>query len=122
MNNTLLLKRIDELCAEKGVNKTTAFTESHVGKNFASNLKTANPSQKNLALLAEYFNCTIEYLTGESDYRGSSISQAFVSDQLTTEERILIDAYRSASVEGKFHIIQTCMNEKDSKGENKVVG
>lgn len=122
MNNALLLKRIDELCTEKGVNKTTAFTESHVGKNFASNLKTANPSQKNLALLAEYFNCTIEYLTGESDYRGSSVSQAFVSDQLTTEERILIDAYRSASVEGKFHIIQTCMNEKDSKGENKVVG
>lgn len=38
MNNDLLLKRIDELCTEKGVKKTTAFTESHVGKNFASNL------------------------------------------------------------------------------------
>ena len=43
MNNDLLLKRIDELCAEKGVKKTTAFTDSHVGKNFASNLKTSNP-------------------------------------------------------------------------------
>lgn len=122
MDNALLLKRIDELCKEKGVNKTTAFTESHVGKNFASNLKTANPSQKNLTLLAEYFNCTIEYLLGKSDYKGSSVSQNFAFDQLSAEERILINAYRSASIEGKFHIIQTCMNEKDSKGENKIVG
>lgn len=126
MNNDLLLKRIDELCTEKGVKKTTAFTESHVGKNFASNLKTSNPSQKNLALLAQYFDCTVDYLLGNSDDRETvtipiqeSIQESI---QLSEEERILISAFRSASIEGRMRIIQVCMNEKDSKGETIIAG
>lgn len=118
MNNDLLLKRIDELCTEKGVKKTTAFTESHVGKNFASNLKTSNPSQKNLALLAQYFDCTVDYLLGNSDDRET----VTIPIQLSEEERILISAFRSASIEGRMRIIQVCMNEKDSKGETIIAG
>ena len=78
MNNDLLLKRIDELCTEKGVKKTTAFTESHVGKNFASNLKTSNPSQKNLALLAQSASIEgrmriIQVCMNEKDSKGETI-------------------------------------------------
>lgn len=50
MNFDLLLERIDKLCARKGVNRTTAFIESKVGKNFKSNLKTAGASDKTLLL------------------------------------------------------------------------
>lgn len=122
MNNDLLLKRIDELCTEKGVKKTTAFTESHVGKNFASNLKTSNPSQKNLALLAQYFDCTVDYLLGNSDDRGTVTIPIQESIQLSEEERILISAFRSASTEGRMRIIQVCMNEKDAKRETIIAG
>ena len=65
MNKGLLMERITALCKEKGVNLTTAFEQSGVGKNFRSNLKTSNPSDKNLYLLAKYFNVSIEYLLGE---------------------------------------------------------
>lgn len=65
MNKDLLIERIAVLCKEKGVNLTTAFEQSGVGKNFRSNLKTSNPSKKNLYLLAEYFNVSVEYLLGE---------------------------------------------------------
>lgn len=65
MDKELLMERIAALCKEKGVNLTTAFEQSGVGKNFRSNLKTSNPSKKNLYLLAEYFNVTVEYLLGE---------------------------------------------------------
>lgn len=67
MNKELLLERITALCKEKGVNLTTAFEQSGVGKNFRSNLKTSNPSKKNLYLLAEYFNVSVEYLLGEEN-------------------------------------------------------
>ena len=67
MNKDLLIERIAALCKEKGVNVTTAFEESGVGKNFRSNLKTSNPSDKNLKLLAKYFNVTMEYLIGEEN-------------------------------------------------------
>lgn len=67
MNKDLLIERIEKLCKQKGVNMTTAFTSSGVGKNFRSNLKTADPSEKNLSLLAKYFNVSVEYLLGEED-------------------------------------------------------
>ena len=65
MNKDLLVIRIKSLCEKKGVNMTRAFKESCVGKNFISNLSTSEPSKKNLSLLAEYFDCSIEYLIGE---------------------------------------------------------
>ena len=40
MNKELLMERITALCKEKGVNLTTAFEQSGVGKNFRSNMKT----------------------------------------------------------------------------------
>lgn len=68
MNKELLIERIAALCKEKGVSMHTAFVESCVGKNFKSNLKTSDPSNKNLALLAKYFNVTVDYLLGV-DYK-----------------------------------------------------
>lgn len=65
MNKDLLIERIAALCKERGINLTTAFEQSGVGKNFRSNLRTSNPSKKNLFLLAEYFNVSVEYLLGE---------------------------------------------------------
>ena len=65
MDKELLIERIAALCKEKGVNMHTAFVESGAGKNFKSNLKTSDPSDKNLALLAKYFNVTVAYLLGE---------------------------------------------------------
>lgn len=65
MNTDLMLQRLKLLCEKKGITMTSAFIESGVGKNFKSNLKTSNPSKKNITILANYFNVPIEYLTGE---------------------------------------------------------
>lgn len=67
MDTALLLNRIEKLCADRGITMNTAFLESGVGKNFKSNLKTSEPSKKNLNLLANYFNVSVEYLTGIED-------------------------------------------------------
>ena len=65
VNIDLMLLRIDELCAKQGINRTTAFENSGVGKNFKSNLKTSNPSLKKLKALANYLGTTVGYLTGD---------------------------------------------------------
>ncbi len=70
MNKTVLIKRIENLCKERNITLNTAFTESGVGKNFKSNLKTANPTLGKLTMLAIYFGVSREYLTGESNDRG----------------------------------------------------
>ena len=68
MNIDILLERIDHLCIQKGVSKTKAFIDSGVGKDFAYNLKRSAPSAEKIAALAAYFEVSVDYLVGRSDY------------------------------------------------------
>ncbi len=77
MNKTVLMERIENLCRERGITLNTAFIESGVGKNFKSNLKNANPTMGKITMLSMYFNVSREYLTGESERRGSYIRDVF---------------------------------------------
>ena len=69
MDKEILIKRIEQLCEERKIKPTTAFKESGVGKNFKSNLNTANPSLGKVTLLANYFGVSREYLLGETESR-----------------------------------------------------
>ena len=73
MNKTVILERIGTLCRERGISMNTAFLESGVGKNFKSNMKTANPTMGKITMLSMYFNVSREFLLGESDNRGGYI-------------------------------------------------
>ena len=73
MNKTVILERIEMLCRERGITLNTAFMESGVGKNFKSNMKTANPTLGKITMLSMYFNVSREFLLGESDKRGGYV-------------------------------------------------
>lgn len=85
-NKDAMLLRIDALCAEKNINRTTAFIESGVGKNFKSNLTTANPSMGKMTMLANYFGVSVAYLKGETDEK-NPLAQ-FSPETVTLVERI----------------------------------
>ena len=67
MDKSLLLSRIESLAAEQGKNLTTVFVESGAGKNFKSNMKTAEPSLGKITLIANYLGTTAAYLMGADD-------------------------------------------------------
>jgi transcriptional regulator with XRE-family HTH domain len=87
LDKDTLLSRIDVLCAEKNITRTTAFLESGVGKNFKSNLSTANPSMGKLTMLANYFGVTVEYLKGETEQKENPLAQ-FSPETVALVERI----------------------------------
>ena len=87
LNKDELMARIDALCVEKNITRTTAFLESGVGKNFKSNLSTANPTLGKLTMLANYFGVTIEYLKGETETK-TPPTQKFSADTIALVERI----------------------------------
>lgn len=63
-----LIRNIEHLSAEKGINKTTALTESGVGKNFIYNInKGSTPSTEKIQRLAAYFQVSTDYLLGNSN-------------------------------------------------------
>lgn len=81
------------------------------------------PSLENIIKVATYFQVTTDYLLGLSDTPTPALP-TFIEKSLTEEEQLLLDAFHSATVQGRFHIIQVCMNERDAalKGESANVG
>lgn len=84
VNKEILLQRIDELCKKKNINRTTAFNESGVGKNFRSNLSKCDPSEGKITMLANYFGTTVDYLIGNTDTPEPLRSPAPVTDDITS--------------------------------------
>lgn len=97
-----LMNRIKELRKEKGLTqlelaKITNNTQTTVsgwekGKIF--------PREDTLNFLADYFECSIDYLTGRADDFGN-IQHPEQKEELTPSERELLEMYRGLSPEGK---------------------
>lgn len=68
------------------------------------------PSLENIIKVATYFQVTTDYLLGLSDIP-VLVPSAPVEKSLTDEEQLLLDAFHTATAQGRFHIIQVCMNE-----------
>ena len=94
INVEILMSRLKELCDDRGISLNAAFVGSGVGKNFKSNLKTANPSMGKVTMLANYFGVTASYLIGEADISEQQYNITAVHP-LNEKESRLIYAYRS---------------------------
>lgn len=96
VNKEFLLKRIDELCDSKHIKPHNAFTESGVGKNFRSNLKSSNPSEGKITMLANYFGVSVDYLVGNTNEPTPKLEpKAGTAFFLTAQEAKVLTAYRN---------------------------
>lgn len=68
------------------------------------------PSANAIINLAQYFHVTTDYLLCLSDV----LNPQEIWNSLTPEEQLLLDTFRASTTQGKFHIIQVCMNERDN--------
>lgn len=111
-------ERFEELCNEKGLKPQNKkiFEVAGVTTGSVTGWKNGSlPKGDTLCRLAEYFDVTTDYLLGLSKVRKPGPA-------LTEEEILLLEAYRSANAQGRFHIIQVCMNEKQEKGQAVSAG
>lgn len=68
MDYNKTIEKIEVLCKQRGISKTTAYNQSNVGKDFSSNIKKGNvPSSDKIIALANYFDCSVDYLLGRTD-------------------------------------------------------
>ena len=109
-------KRYEKLCQEHGMKpqnpKMQEVVEASSGT-ISGWKKGVMPKTETVIRIAKYFGVTTDYLLCLSDSRNGK-------DTITEEEQLLISAYRSASTEGKFIIIQTCMNQKEASKSSAV--
>ena len=64
-----------------------------LGQNSMSNFKTSMPKADTIARIADYLNCSVDYLLGRTDNINIALAQA--SGELTEHERLVLEAYRN---------------------------
>lgn len=95
MDAQSFVQNVKKYCDLKGVNQTTAFIESGVGKSFLSNIQNrgSEPSVSKVAQLAKYLGVITSDLLGEEKPAGNNASG------LSKEMIEIIELYDKASPE-----------------------
>lgn len=81
-----IAERIKFLSKNRGIIVKKMLIDLGLGENTMSNLKTSMPKADNLAKIADYLDCSVDYLLGRDEY---------VQTDLSSEEKELLAAYRS---------------------------
>ena len=64
----LLIQRIEALCMQAGITKTKLFADCDMSRNTINNLKKGSiPSVDKIAVIADYFNVSTDYLIGRTE-------------------------------------------------------
>ena len=68
MNILAIAQKIEDLCVSKGVKVKHMLIECGVNKNTVDNMKNGSePSVGKIAKIADYFDCSVDYLLGRTD-------------------------------------------------------
>ena len=62
-----IAERIKLIAKSKGLTVSTVLKEVNLGRNTMANFKTSMPKADNLANIADYLDCSIDYLMGRTD-------------------------------------------------------
>ncbi len=62
-----IAKRIKILAKSKGISVKKLLEDVGLGFNTMSNMKTSMPKADNLAKIADYLDCSVDYLLGRTD-------------------------------------------------------
>jgi transcriptional regulator with XRE-family HTH domain len=67
--NNVLFERVVELCKEKGISQRKLQEDVGMSTGALSKWKTSTPNAELLQKVADYFDVTIDYLAGKTNYR-----------------------------------------------------
>lgn len=66
-SSTNVAERIKELAKIRGVSVKKLLEDVGLGFNTMSNMKTSMPKADNLAKIADYLGCSVDYLLGRTE-------------------------------------------------------
>ena len=91
----MLLNKIQDLCAERGVNLSKLERECGLANATIRRWDTSSPSAENLAKVADFFNVSVDFLLDRGIYRLSREAQQLAEqfDALPDEKKQLAMAY-----------------------------
>lgn len=119
-NSYKVANRIKFLASSKKISIKQLLNNIQLGPNTMSNMKTSMPKADNLAKIADYLNCSVDYLLGRTE---NPLGMSNISENLTEQEKTLLDIFQKTDVKGRFKIIAAAINaEEENKIETSNIG
>lgn len=88
-NSSTIAERIKAVAKRKKISLKTLLADTGLGFNTMSNMKTSMPKSDNLAKIADYLDCSVDYLLGRA-----AAPASFYGDGFTAHDKALVDAYK----------------------------
>ena len=101
-------KKIRELRLEHNLLQRELAKEIHIAPNTLSQFETgqANPSYEVLSLIADFFQCSTDYLLGREDDFGNVVVQTEKPAPLPQDEQELLNIYQALSPAHRPQILE----------------
>lgn len=110
-NSNNIAEAIKKIAKDKNVSVKQLLNDVGLGYNTMSNMKTSMPKADNLAKIADYLECSVDFLLGRTNNANAHKGNAEVKG--LPEEQRLITAFRKLTDEGKTRVLdeaEMCAN------------
>lgn len=99
---------LKELRTEKGLTRTVVAKECNVSTQCISALEMGkrNPTGSTLSALADFFQCSTDYLLGREDDFGNVVIQGETNAPLSPDEQELLNIYQSLSPAHRSQVLE----------------
>ena len=115
------MNKISELRKKAGLSQKELGKKVNAAQNTVCNWENGNrtPDYESLKILANIFNCSVEYIMGEKNIDNTFLKteneSLFTTTpiELTEQEKTLLETFRSTTELGRHRIIQSALNIYD---------
>ena len=104
--------RIKNLAQKKSISVKKLLSDIGLGFNTMSNMRNSMPKADNLAKIADYLGCSVDYLLGRTEeYSPQSTEQT--TAEADKEYFELIEEYKKLDLKGKNKVLNTIFSEQE---------
>ena len=112
------MNRIAELRKKAGLRQKELGKRINAAQNTICNWENGNrkPDYESLKILANLFNCSVEYIMEEEnkeDNNSLTIKETLHIQNISEQEKTLLETFRSTTELGRQRIIQSALNIYD---------
>lgn len=112
------MNRIAELRKKAGLSQKELGKRINAAQNTICNWENGNrkPDYESLKILANLFNCSVEYIMEEEnkeDNNSLTIKETLHIQNISEQEKTLLETFRSTTELGRQRIIQSALNIYD---------
>lgn len=79
-----IAERIKEFAKKRQISMKKVLSDTGLGRNTMSNLKTSFPQSDSIAKIADYLDCSVDYLLGRTDNPQAHIKSTETNNELVT--------------------------------------